>query len=283
MKKKWSFRVWGFLAAVYIVSGIFWIPILLSGKGTSSPINMLFIALITFVPSTMGILFTYLVKDRQARRDFWKRAYRWPSSKWPFILAGLLILPALIFGAYALTFILSGKAITFEYAKDMFSSLPMLLQFIFVEITFGALSEELGWRGYLLDELQSKWSALTSALVLGVFWGLWHTPTFLVPGLVQYNMGGIGSPVYIAFTLTTVLSSVLQAWIYNNTNRSTLVAGILMHLLANVSIVFVAGIFDKFSLPGAYWTISLLLYGLATTVIVVIFGPKKLIRTGKLT
>lgn len=278
MKKHWAFRVWGFIAAIYFVSGILWVPILLSGEGTDSAINMILMALIAFVPSMMGILFTYLVKESQERRDFWRRNYHWPDAKPPLIIAGLLILPALNISAYILSCTFSGQPISMEYARQLVTSIPILLQFLVVEITFGAISEELGWRGYLLGEMQNRWNALHSALVLGVFWGLWHTPTFIVPGLAQHEMNGIFSPAYWSFVLTAVMISVLQTWLFNNTERSTLVAGIIMHFLANASLVMMAGIFDKYSMPEVYWWVSILLYCLATAFIVILFGPKTLAR-----
>jgi hypothetical protein len=107
---------------------------------------------------------------------------------------------------------------------------------------------------------------------------LWHTPAFIVPGLAQHEMNGIFSPAYWSFILTTVMISVLQTWIYNNTESSTLVAGIMMHFLANASLVMMAGIFKSFAVPEGYWLISVLLYFLTTAVIVILFGPRTLAR-----
>ena len=148
------------------------IPIIISGKGMASLLNPVLMALITFVPSSMGILFTYLVKTPEERHDFWKRAFRWPKTKLSYLLGarGLLIFPVLNITSYILSsFVVSGQPVIFDNACQVFSSLPLFLQFLFVEITFGALSEELGWRGYLLDEMQSKWSALKSAVVWEYF------------------------------------------------------------------------------------------------------------------
>ena len=278
MKTKWSFRVWGFIAAIYLASGVLWIPVLVSGQGMSSPLNMLLIALITFIPSLMGILFTYLVKNPQERREFWRRSFRWPKARLPILLAGLLVLPVVNISAFLLTYLSLGQQVPLDYAREMLASAALLLQFLLVEILFGPLSEELGWRGYLIGEMQSRWSALTSALVLGIFWGVWHTPAFLVPGMAQHEMGGLFSLGYFSFTLTPVLVSVLQTWVYNNTGGSTLVAGILMHFLANASLIFMSGIFGRFSVPDAYWVIILLLYALVTAGVVAIWGPKSLAR-----
>ncbi len=276
MKKNRSFRIWGFLAVVYLSSVILWTPILISGRGMATMQNTILMALITFVPSVTGILFTYIIHDREGRRDFWRRIFHWPSAPLPVLLLALAILPLLNILSYVLSFILVGQSISFDYARDILSNLPLLLQFLFVEITFGALSEELGWRGYLLDELQSRWSALSSSVILGFFWGLWHTPAFFVPGLSQHEMGGILSLPYLSFIITPIMSSVIQTWAYNNTGRSTLVAGIMMHFLTNASLIFMSGIFDKFSMPSGFWIVSMSLYTISAVIIVVVWGPRTL-------
>ena len=256
MRTNRVFRIWGFFSAVYLVSALLWMPVVLSGKGMSTLLNTLLIGLITFVPSVTGILFTYLVKDREGRRDFWRRALRWPSMSKKLTLGALLIFPVLNIGTYVLALLLAGRAVTFPAAAQLFTSLPLLVQFLVVEITFGALSEELGWRGYVLDELQSRWSPLSSALVLGVLWALWHTPAFLVPGLGQYNMGGVFSVPYLSFILSVIMASVVQTWFYNRSGRSILLAGFMLHFLANLSLTLMSGIFERFSMPDGYYLLS---------------------------
>lgn len=276
MKRSRRVHVWLFFAAVYLVSWSLWTPVLLSGEGLSRPINKALIGIGAFVPSIMGILFTYLTGDREARRDFWKRASRWPRGHTRMAITALLVLPILEIISFILPSLLEGAVPSLSYASEMLLSWVMVTEFLFVELIFGALSEELGWRGYALDELQSKWSALTASLVLGLIWALWHTPAFLIPGLSQYEMGGVFSWAYVAFIVSVTAGSVLHTWAYNNTGRSILVAGILMHFVRNATTIFMGGIFDRFAVPEGYWVALPIVYILAAVVVVGIWGPKTL-------
>ena len=73
------------------------------------------------------------------------------------------------------------------------SALVALLMFLAFFI--GALGEELGWSGYVLDPLQERLNALQSSGILGVVGVVWHlVPLLLIhrsptPGALpdQYN------------------------------------------------------------------------------------------------
>ena len=278
MKKPRSLYVWLFFASVYLVSFLLYVPILVSGQGLSTPLNKVLMAMVTFAPSVLGVLFVYLTKGPEERRDFWRRAYRWPRGRTKMALLGILILPFITITSFLITSSTDGRGLSLTYATRLFTDWKALLVYLFVELTFGALSEELGWRGYALDELQSRWSALRSSLVLGFIWAFWHTPAFLIPGLSQYEMGGVFSWPYISFILSVAMGSVLITWVYNNTGRSILVAGFLMHFSQNATFILLGGIFETFTVPPAYWTVALIETAIAVALVVIFYGSKTLTR-----
>jgi membrane protease YdiL (CAAX protease family) len=145
-----------------------------------------------------------------------------------------------------------------------------ILPFAVGVFLFGPLPEELGWRGYALDHLQSRYSALGASLILGTAWSLWHLPTYLIAGTFQ-NSIGLGSPLFWLFSLGMLPQSILMTWIYNNTRRSTLSA-IIFHFSINFSGEF----FDPSNPARLY---QLLLTLLAAGLVGWLAGPNKLVKS----
>jgi uncharacterized protein len=43
-------------------------------------------------------------------------------------------------------------------------------------VVLGGGQEEIGWRGYAMPLLESRYGLWTGNLVLGLVWSLWHVP-----------------------------------------------------------------------------------------------------------
>jgi membrane protease YdiL (CAAX protease family) len=132
---------------------------------------------------------------------------------------------------------------------------------------FGPLPEELGWRGYALDLLQARYSALVSSLILGAVWALWHLPLFLILGTYQHGLG-IGSHSFWIFLITIVFQSILLTWIYNHNRRSTLSA-VLFHFMVNYS-------GELFALTDRAEIYQSVLWAVFVIAVVAIWGPMTL-------
>jgi uncharacterized protein len=186
-------------------------------------------------PGASGIGFVYLVYDEPGRTDFWNRIkqVRRISARWALVI--FLLPPVVVITAAVADIVLGGTSVSlgewvYEVGVNPIAFLPTLFF-----ATLPPLLEELGWRGYALDRLQVKRSALVSSLILGVVWSVWHLPLFFIEGSYQHDMVGFGTLEFWMFTIGIVPLSVTFTWVYNNTARSIL-AVILLHGWTNFTV-----------------------------------------------
>jgi membrane protease YdiL (CAAX protease family) len=116
-------------------------------------------------------------------------------------------------------------------AARLADPLGLLATLLFI-LVIGPLPEEIGWRGYLLDRLQARWSALRASLTLALIWWSWHLPLFVLPG--YFDAFGRGAPSPLDLLYGIVPSAILYTWVYNNTRRSVL-AVIALHFMQNLT------------------------------------------------
>ena len=165
--------------------------------------------------------------------------------------------------------IFSGKDVELEAAKSIIENPWSLIPFAVFLLLFGPLPEEMAWRGYALDELQSNWNALETSLILGFLWTIWHLPLFFINGSYQHSLG-IGTPQFWLYMLDKIPQSILMTWIYNNNQRSTLSA-VLFHFIVN----FVGELLDL-SLQGEI--IYIIAWWLMAVIVILVWKPQRLVR-----
>ncbi len=100
------------------------------------------------------------------------------------------------------------------------------LNFALVFLIGGPLGEEFGWRGYALPVMQARWGWRGASLGLGVVWVAWHLPLFYGSGTVQSYL-----PLQL-FAISAMASSVVFAWLYNQTPGSVLPV-LVLHTATN--------------------------------------------------
>jgi membrane protease YdiL (CAAX protease family) len=261
---------WLFFAFVLGWSYIFWIPTALSGLGLDSPIVILGYVIGGLGPPLGGVVFTYLTRGKEGRCDYWLRIIDPRRIKFRWYLVIFLFIPALTALAAFLDALLGGSGATWEEAAVNFLSAPLdIIPFVLYLFFVGPFAEELGWRGYVLDRLQERWNALTSSLILGIVWALWHLPLFFIRGTYQFNLGA-GSFSFWLFMLEIIPETVLITWIFNNTQRSTL-AAILFHFTGN----FTGELIAATKRTDFY---AVLLWITAAIVVTIIWEPRSLTR-----
>ena len=265
-KSMWC-RPWVYFVATFAWTWLIWGVAIL--KGLTMETGAVFGLLGMIGPMVMGIAFTYLTRDREGRRDYWKRVIDFKRIPGRWYLVIFLFVPVLNVLAALLDVMTGGSGATWgEAARNVLSNPVSIIPSILFASLIPFL-EELGWRGYVLDRLQEKQSALVSSLILGVVWSLWHLPLFFVPGSYQAGLG-VGTLVFWLFMIGIVLLNLPFTWIYNNTGRSTL-AVILFHSMVNFTGELIA-------LTERADTYSIALWFVAAIIVTLIWGARTLMR-----
>ncbi|MFU8796723.1 MAG: CPBP family intramembrane glutamic endopeptidase [Dehalococcoidia bacterium] len=190
---------------------------------------------VLFALSGLGLLLAGpalapLTLSRAERREYRQSIIDVRRIRFPWHLAVFLIPPALVIAGSALAWAVTGDAaeLTELLGSAGFTPFGFLLA-----IVVAPLLEEMAWRGYALVELQKRHSALTSSLILGFMWAIFHIPLFFIPGTYQHGLGLLTLPFW-QFMAAAVIGSVIITWIFNNTSYSTLSA-FLYHAMVNLS------------------------------------------------
>lgn len=234
------------VAYFILVFGIEWLLMFLLSS-LVPPMIALFIG--SWLPNAVGLLVTGVASGRTGLRELLSKVIRWHIDlKW---YAVALFLPI------AVAFLAIGLYALFGYELPNFAPVDQLLAVFLLSVFTGALGEELGWRGTALPRLQARWNALISSVVLGVLWGLYHLPSFLLSGLPLQN-----APL-IPFMLCALGLTVLVAWTFNHTDGS-LIPVFLFHFAFN----FIGNATGIFGSPVLVWLLAGVMILGAITVIV---------------
>ena len=148
-----------------------------------------------------------------------RRMVRWRIGSGWYAVA--LLLPAAVAGLATLLNLGLGAASPSAADVGRWTSIFGTLAFLLVVPGAGGAWEEPGWRGYAVPRMQARWSALTSALVLGVLVAGWHLP-LIVSGQVHYaDVASIlGATVVINWLFNHVRGSVLPIMLLHATNNA---------------------------------------------------------------
>jgi len=143
-------------------------------------------------------------------------------TKWRTPLHWYVIVVAL---PCAVFFVAWNTVLTFFPVEHLPLSAGRFVGTFLLTLPFGPLWEEIAWRAFALRKLESRFSRMTSALILGVYWAAWHIPLWL---LILNVDSANGVWVLLAASGNLVAWSIIWAYFYHRSSESLPVV-ILLH------------------------------------------------------
>lgn len=203
------FLLTGFISWVL---GIPWVIIMSEIQSNSFVSDFL----MRFGPSLAGLLTAWIVMGKVGLKDLLSRTFSLRGIPlWMY--AYILIVPSAIF---YISLLMMGygeqlQTLTIGTILGTFA-----IQFLIHSFIAGGLSEEIGWRGFMLPHLSKKFSPLMASILIAIPWILWHWPVFL---LGDGGLSDLGPFMVLGLSLSIVLT-----WVYFRTGGNILVA-VLLH------------------------------------------------------
>ncbi|MEM2142987.1 MAG: type II CAAX endopeptidase family protein [Candidatus Thorarchaeota archaeon] len=253
-----------FFLLVMLIGAMGYVPAMLSSYGII-PTDYSVLALLGGVSPLIAALIASRRSEGPRGPDmvfsaFGRRSF---PGRW-YVVA--ILLPVIMFAAAILLSSVSGNPYNLQ-SLNLMLFVPAFLSSIVMNVW-----EEIGWRGYALPKLQERHGAMTSGVVVGVFWALWHWPLFMMRD--SQMLANYGS--YSVFFIDSILLSLVYVWLYNSTDGN-LIIPTLFHAGTNA-----AGIVLLMETGYAMDSLYLMTVYAVAALLVIAFNPRdSLSRRGR--
>jgi membrane protease YdiL (CAAX protease family) len=247
--------------------------------GTKEQVEKLFIPalLIMFAgPFLSGILMNLLVGGKKGLHQLLLRYLQWRiKAHWyaVAVLAGPLPVAAVLFGLSLFNPAFLPGIVTTD------NIIALLLFGIGWGLIGGGLLEETGWTGFAVPRLLQRHSILSTGLIVGVLWGIWHFLIAFWSSDFNY-LGDTDSWIFFVagflafYLLARPAYRILLVWVYDRTNNLPVI--MLMHASLSASTL----IFQPSATGAAYliWNLILSIILWIVVVVVIVASRNQLSR-----
>ena len=214
--------LWLFLAASAALSWTVWLwPIdhrlaiitKFHGWRSTWPLYNVKMVIGNALPGLLALVWV-AVQGKQELRDLLSSLFAWKTKFRWYALA--LALPTLVF-------VLSACAVLAFFPGKCGRLSALALINTLLALPTGAVPEEIAWRAFALRRLQHRFSRLSSALIIGVYWAAWHVPMWLL------TVRPLTATQLVIIFVNLICWSVIFAFLYERSGESLPVT-ILMHI-----------------------------------------------------
>jgi len=171
--------------------------------GLSPQIALIWISMLAG-PALSCLLLTSICDGKKGMKQLLLSITHWKVHiKW--YAAALLIIPfVLVTSLYALSFISP------KFSPNFLPALGIAVGLI------GGFFEEIGWTGFALPRLQSNFTPLVAAIILGFIHTIWHFMADFLGGIAFYKE--IYFLHFLLWIIALIAFRIIAVWIYNQTH-----------------------------------------------------------------
>jgi len=233
MEKKYKYKPLFFFSMTFLVTYSLWFAgAYLSFQDDKSGLYMLLMLPGLMAPFLISLVMILTSKNSDLKKEFVNRLINPRLIQLKVLPVLFLIMPLSVLASIFLSLPFGGSISQFQFAEGFsFSTgfVPVLLILL-----LAAGFEELGWRGYAFDSLQSRYNYFKASIIFGILWSLWHFPLIFVNNSYQYEIFHENIWFAVNFFVSVIALGVIISWICIK-NRKSIIAAIVFHFIVNMS------------------------------------------------
>ncbi|MCK4542226.1 MAG: CPBP family intramembrane metalloprotease [Spirochaetales bacterium] len=195
--------------------------------------NIIFLLLAYMGPYIAALIMMFVFSDKAFRADFRKRIYNLRLIRKNYIPFTLFFLPVAMVISILISTVFGQPLEQLRFAEEfkVFDGEVILSMIILVLVP---LLEELGWRGYGVDSLSSKFNLFKTSMIFGGLWGFWHLPVFFIQNSYQSSLWRQHPLFAVNFFVGIIPLAIIMNYLYYKNRRSIFLVA-LFHILVNYS------------------------------------------------
>jgi len=221
-----------YFTATFIITYAFWFAGADLSFQDDSGLGTLLILAGMMTPFLISLFMIFTSKNSDLKKDFINRLINLRLIRPKVLLAFFLIMSLTVLVSIFLSLPFGGSTSQFQFAEKYSFSSGLIPAFL--TLILASIFEELGWRGYGFESLQSRHTFFTASIVFSILWSLWHFPLIFVNDMYQYVIFHENIWYAVNFFVSIIPMGVIISWLYIKNGKSVL-AVILIHIVINFS------------------------------------------------
>ncbi|HPE49877.1 MAG TPA: CPBP family intramembrane metalloprotease [Methanothrix sp.] len=232
MNKTDQYRPVIYFALAFAITWIngFFLVVQSHHDGDKSIINLM---LAYMGPLIAALIMMYVFADGAFRADFRRRIYDIRLINKNYLPFVLFFLPLAMVISILISIAFGQPAEQLRVAEELkvFEGEAILSMIILALVP---VLEELGWRGYGVDSLASRFNLFNASIIFGILWAIWHLPVFFIKGSYQLSLWEQNPLFAINFFVGILPLAIIMNYLYYMNQRSIILLA-LFHVIVNFS------------------------------------------------
>jgi uncharacterized protein len=183
------------------------------------------------IPFVISLIMIFSSGNPALKQDFINRLINLGLIQPKMLPTFFLIMPLSVVAAILLSLPFGGSPAQFQIAGGFSFSTGAVPVLLFLALA--ACFEELGWRGYGFESLQSRYTYLTAALIFSLLWSIWHIPLIFAEGQYAYELWNQNIWYAVNYFVSFIPLGIIVSWLCIKNHKSIL-AAVLFHFLINI-------------------------------------------------